>query len=171
MAIEGLLPFFEGLITQYGYIALFFSSVISASTIIIPMPLYVLIFFSAGLGLDPFLVGVVSGVGSGIGEITGYLVGLGGSRLVGQRVKHVPEQVEMFHKYFNKYGFFAILFFGVIPFPFDIIGLMAGANNFGIKKFLLASIISKVIKTLMISYAGYLALPYLEFYILNPLAH
>ena len=169
MVLNGILLIFKNLISQYGYIALFFSSILSASTVIIPFPLYVLIFFASGLGLNPLIVSIVSGIGSGIGEITGYWVGQGGRKIFRKKIKISHKKISYLEKLLKKYGFFAVLFIGILPFPFDIVGIICGATNFGVRKFLLAAIISKIIKTLMIAYAGYLALPFLGVY-LHPLA-
>lgn len=168
MVIDAIISLFQNLIASYGYIALFFASIVSASTVIIPMPLYVLIFFASSLGLNPLIVSVVSGVGSGIGEITGYLVGVAGRKVVSKSVHKKFKKIAELTKLIKRYGFFAIIVIGILPFPFDVIGIIAGASNFGVKKFLLASIISKIGKNLMIAYAGYFALPFVEVY-LHPL--
>lgn len=169
MVLNGILLIFKSLISQYGYIALFFSSMLSASTIIIPFPLYILIFFASSLGLNPLAVSIVSGIGSGLGEITGYWVGQGGRRIFGKKMKYSRKKIGSLQRLLKKYGFFAVLGIGILPFPFDIIGIICGATNFGVKKFLLASIISKVVKTMLIAYAGYFALPFVEIY-LHPFA-
>ncbi len=167
MAVEALLVLLKGLISQYGYIALFFSSIVSAATVIIPVPLYVLIFFASNVGLNPLIVGIVSGIGSGLGEITGYWVGMGGRKVLGKKIKKIPKQIHNINKLIKKYGFFGIFAFGLLPLPFDVIGIISGANHFGLKKFLLAAILSKIIKTLLIAYAGSFTLPFIEYY-LNP---
>jgi len=169
MVLDTFISVFQNLISDYDYIALFISSIISASTVIIPMPLYVLIFFASSLGLNPLIVGIVSGVGSGIGEITGYLVGVGSRRVLRKRIKHIPHKIENLEILFKKYGFWALILLGVLPFPFDVIGIISGASGFGVKKFLLAAIIGKVVKNLMIAYAGYFTLPYIEVF-LHPIS-
>ncbi|MBI4010162.1 MAG: VTT domain-containing protein [Candidatus Aenigmarchaeota archaeon] len=168
MVVDAFISLFQNLIASYGYVALFFGSIISASTVIIPMPLYVLIFFASSLGLNILLVSIVSGIGSGIGEITGYWVGAGGRKILGKKIKKMPKKLGNFSKFIKDYGIFAVFALGVLPFPFDIVGIISGASNLGMKKFLLAAILSKIIKNLMIAYAGYLALPFLQVY-LHPL--
>ena len=176
MVYHSLILIFKVLIAKYGYIALFFSSLISASTVIIPLPLYILIFFASGLGLNPLLASIVAGIGSGIGEITGYWVGQGGRQLLNKKMGHKHIKIGNKHikvgnleTFLKKYGFFAVLAIGILPFPFDIIGIICGATNFDVKKFLLGSIISKIIKNILIAYAGFFALPFIEIY-LHPLA-
>ncbi len=168
MVFDAFISLFQNLIATYGYTALFFASIISASTVIIPMPLYVLIFFASGLGLNPLIVSIVSGIGSGIGEMTGYLVGIGSGKVISKSLHKKIKKVDEFKNFIKRYGFFAILVIGILPFPFDVAGIIAGAANLGMKRFLLAAIISKIIKTLMIAYAGYFALPFIEVY-LHPL--
>lgn len=165
MVADAFIALFQSLIETYGYAALFFASIVSASTVIIPLPLYVLIFFASSLGLSPLIVSIVTGVGSGIGEITGYLVGIGGRKVLSKRITEVPKQLKDIERFIKIYGFFAILIIGIIPFPFDVVGIICGASRFGIKRFLLAAIISKIIKNLMIAYLGYFTIPLLEIYL------
>lgn len=125
------------------------------------------IFFAAGLGLNPFIVGVVAGIGSAVGELTGYLIGLGGRQVIEikRMDKMIGKSVKFFTKLFKKHGFWVIIITGAIPFPFDIIGILSGMGRYDIKKFFIATSIGKTIKTLLIAYAGYLAIPFLQFYL------
>lgn len=149
-------------ITQFSYLAIFIVSTISTSTILIPFPIYLIIFFAAGLGLNPFLVGVVAGLGSAIGELTGYLIGAGGVKIIEQKKKKEPKWIEFLVKLFKKFGFPVILIVAALPFPFDVIGILCGMSNYDIKKFLIATSIGKIIKCLLIAYIGFIGIPYLE---------
>jgi membrane protein DedA with SNARE-associated domain len=120
-----------------------------------------IIFFTAGLGLNPFLVGLTAGLGSAFGELTGYLIGLGGEEMIKQKKKKNSKWVEYFEKLFKKHGFPIVMITAAIPFPFDVIGVLCGVSNYDIKKFLIATSIGKIIKCLLIAYAGVLGISYL----------
>ena len=167
----------KNLIIEFSYIAIFFISIISTSTILIPFPIYGIIFFAAGLGLNPLAVGIVSGLGMATGELTGYLVGLGGRSVIEKNRKKIPKFCKFLTNLFKKsykikigkrvfsieYAFWVLIFTSAIPFPFfDIFGIMSGVGSYDIKKFYLATIIGKIIKGLMIAYSGYLILPRIE---------
>ncbi len=163
MVIAEFITWAQNLIVEFSYLAVFIVSLISTSTIFLPLPIYLMIFFAAGLGLNPFLVGISAGVGSAIGELTGYFIGAGSRRvLIIRRHKEKSKFVKKFTEFFKKYGFATIVVTSFLPFPFDIIGILSGVSNYDMKKFLIATIIGKTAKTLLIAYAGYYAIPYLE---------
>ena len=145
------------LVKSFSYAGIFLASFLSTSTIFFPFPLYLIIFFSASLGLNTLIVGLLSGLGSSLGELTGYFVGVGGGKLI-ENIK--PSKfVKRIVKYFDKYGFLVIFLAALLPFPFDIVGIMSGVAKYDIKKFLAATFLGKTIKSLLIAYAGYLVLP------------
>jgi membrane protein DedA with SNARE-associated domain len=165
MVIESFVPWAQTLIIQFSYVGIFVVSLISTSTLFLPAPLYALIFFASGLGLNPFLTGIVSGVGLGLGELTGYFVGIGGRYVLEEKKRRPSKLIKFFTKFFKKYGFITLVTTAFFPFPFDFVGILSGASKYNIKKFLLATIIGKTMKTLLISYAGFLAIPWAEIFV------
>jgi membrane protein DedA with SNARE-associated domain len=159
---ESFIIWSKTLITQFSYLAIFAVSLASTSTIFLPFPIYVIIFFAAGLGMNPFLVGIIAGLGSAFGELTGYLIGLGGENVIKQKKKKDPAWINYFVNLFKKHGFPIVVIAAAIPFPFDVIGILCGIGNYDIKKFLIATSIGKIIKCLVIAYAGLLGIPYIE---------
>lgn len=140
------------LITSYSYLGLFISSLIGSGSIILPLPSAAMI-FAAGNFLNPFLVGIVAGLGSALGEVFGYLIGLGGRKVIDKKTK---KDVKKWDKYFKKHGgFFIIFLFAVTPLPDDIAGIMAGMLNYPFEKFFIASLIGKIILSLVLAYAGF----------------
>jgi membrane protein DedA with SNARE-associated domain len=159
---EAFILWSKQLIIQFSYLAIFLVSLISTSTIFIPFPIYVVIIFAARLGLNPLLVGVVAGLGSAFGELTGYLIGMGGEKVIEKKERKEPRFVKFFTRLFKEFGFPIIVITSIIPFPFDTIGILAGMSEYDIKKFLLATAIGKIIKCLLIAYAGYIGISYIE---------
>jgi len=156
---ENFITWSKDLIVNFSYAAIFFVSFIGTSTIFIPFPIYLVIFFASGLGLNPMLVGIVAGLGSAVGELTGYLIGAGG-RQVAEVKKKVPKIVWFFTRLFKKFGFAVIVITSFLPFPFDFVGILSGMSNYDIKKFFIAVFIGKAIKCLVVAYSGYLVIPY-----------
>jgi membrane protein DedA with SNARE-associated domain len=147
-----MIEYFLFFIKLLGYIGVFLVSVISTSTIFLPMPLYLIIFASSSLGMNPVLVAFFSGLGMAIGELTGYFIGLGGNLLM---IKKHKKGIEKFEKFFKKYGFIAISLAAFLPFPFDIVGISAGIGRYDIKRFLLATFLGKFLKALIFALAGF----------------
>ena len=141
------------IIKTLGYFGIFIVSLVSTSTILLPLPLYSIITIAASLGMNPLLVSFFSALGMSIGEFTGYFIGLGSGSLIEKRNRKL---INRFEKFFKKYGILTVSLFAFLPFPFDIVGIMAGMGKHDIKKFFFATFIGKFFKALLLSYSGYL---------------
>jgi membrane protein YqaA with SNARE-associated domain len=134
-----------------GYAGVFLISLISSATIFVPVPGFVAPFF-AGAMLNPFLVGVVAGVGSAIGELTGYSAGFG-SRIVieDKKVKNYGK----IKKWMRINGFMTILILSFLPNPFfDIAGVIAGASEYPAWKFFISCCIGKSLRFIILALIG-----------------
>jgi membrane protein DedA with SNARE-associated domain len=159
MVIESL-ALLKNLIVNFSYLGVFLISIASSSTIFLPFPIYIIIFAAAGLGLNLLVTGIVAGIGSALGELTGYFIGMGGRYIAEEKEKN--SKLKVFTKLFKKYGFPVIVFTAFIPFPFDIIGIASGIAKYNLKYFLIATCIGKIAKCLLITYVGYLAIPFIR---------
>lgn len=145
------------LISQWGYLGILFVQLISSSTILLPLP-GIAVVFVYGTILNPLIVGLFAAVGSALGELTGYAVGYGGHRLIINRDRKVAKKVRsLLHKH---NPFFVIMFFSVIPFPFDIVGVVCGLSKYDVRKFVLAAFAGNWIKLSVIALAGFHGLPW-----------
>jgi membrane protein YqaA with SNARE-associated domain len=139
--IEGL----EG----YGYLGAFLIPMFCCATIIVPVPGLIVV-FTLGAVLDPFLVGLISAVGGTIGEMTGYLLGYSGRAAIEnislyQRVEHSMK----------RWGALPLFVLALIPNPlFDVAGAVAGALRFPLWKFLVYSGSGRIIKHTFVAFAG-----------------
>ena len=140
----------------FSYPAIFFVSFLGTSTIFLPFPIYLVIFFSKELGLHPFLVGLSAGIGSALGEFTGYGLGYGGRKLM----KKKSRWLKVAENWFKRNGFITIFIFALTPLPDDVVGIIGGITKYDARKFFIASFLGKTILCLAISYLGYAILPY-----------
>jgi uncharacterized membrane protein YdjX (TVP38/TMEM64 family) len=144
-----------GIIYRWGYIGLFFISLITHVTIFFPFPNFIFI-FTFGAILNPFLVGAIAALGSTIGESTAYVIGLGGKKVLEKRYS---KKINKMRKTFNKYGSVLWIFIlAVTPIPDDIGGLFCGIIKYDFKKYFLASLAGKLILSLILAYAGHYSL-------------
>jgi len=135
----------------WGYPALFLVSLIGNASYILPLP-SILIVFIAGSTLNPWLVGILAGLGSAIGELTGYAIGRGAHRVVEKRGPWFNRA----EKWIERRGVFVVLVvFAATPLPDDIAGTVAGLLNYSWKKFLIASFIGKTAMCTAVAWAGY----------------
>lgn len=155
---------FLNLIEQGSYPAIFLASFIGSSNVLIPvvpLPSYVPILIGVGIGLNPLIVGLLASAGSVLGELLGYLVGMGGSATIEKFEKKTPKFLKKIERFYSQIGFWVVLVFALLPIPFDIIGILSGASKYNFKRFLLALTIGRTIRTLVVAYGGFYALPFI----------
>lgn len=134
----------------YSYLGVFLVSLITCSSILVPVPGWILI-AAMGTALNPALVGIISGIGGTIGEMTGYLLGYGG-RLIMDNFNTYPRMVE----WMKKWGGITIFVLALIPNPaFDLAGATAGSLRFPVWKFLLYGALGRIPKHILFAYTGY----------------
>jgi uncharacterized membrane protein YdjX (TVP38/TMEM64 family) len=143
---------FRGQLNQlgnYGYVGIFLLSIAGNATIVLPMPV-ILTAFLGGSIFDPVIVGVVTAAGATIGELTGYLAGVGGQPLLENHKK-----TQRINKWLDRHGLLALFFLAAIPNPFfDLAGIAAGALRFPLSHFLLATWLGKTVKFLGFALLG-----------------
>ncbi|MFQ6009903.1 MAG: YqaA family protein [Candidatus Aenigmatarchaeota archaeon] len=139
-------------VETFGYLGIFFIGFLSSFTLFLPTPAFVVI-FGLGAVMNPFLVGIFSGLGSAAGELTGFVVGYGSKQTITRKYE---KQLKDLEKKFQKYsGWLVIFLFSVAPVPFDIIGIFCGNIGYPFKKFMIATTAGKLVKYLFIAYAGF----------------
>lgn len=139
---------------EYGYAGVFVISLLSAATIFVPAPGWAAVIAMGGI-LNPYMVGLVAGIGSGIGELTGYMVGNGARELSDKRLGKHKDIIK-------KYGAGAVFVLAFIPNPlFDAAGLVAGALRIKIWKFLLACILGRILRFVILAHIGLFIGPYI----------
>ena len=142
------------IIQAFGYPGLFFLVTVFNASIVLPAPTVLVISIAATALGDPLLVGVVAGFGSAVGEMSGYLIGRGGEKVL--KKEHLEgKKYKKVLSFFEKYGFWAIVVLSFLPILLmDFIGLLAGMLRYDWKKFFIATLIGKIPKCLLIAYAG-----------------
>jgi membrane protein YqaA with SNARE-associated domain len=140
-----------------GYLGLFIVSVIGNATIIIPAPVFV-VACAAGMVYGPLPVGIVSGLGAALGELTGYYAGYGGAAVIpeGKWYRRMEE-------FMRQHGMLAIFLLAAIPNPlFDVGGMIAGILQMPVLKFVLAAWLGKAIRLGVMAYVCMGGLPFLQ---------
>ena len=124
---------------NFGYLGAFLVSLIGNATILLPITV-VPILCAIGVALypvtglvGPILVALAGGMGAGIGEIAGYMVGYSGRGVIGNRKMYLRLVGWM-----KRWGALAIFVGALVPFFFDIVGMAAGALRFPLWKYILA---------------------------------
>ncbi|MGQ9466325.1 MAG: VTT domain-containing protein [Anaerolineae bacterium] len=137
-------------LAAYGYMAIFLVGLLSNATIILPIPGLAVSSVMGGV-FNPWLVGIVAGIGQALGELSGYLLGYSGQTLLTNRPIYDRLSVWM-----RRYGVWVVFVLAAIPNPiFDVGGMIAGALRFPIWKFLSSCAAGKIVKNILFALAGY----------------
>jgi len=142
--------------TQYGYLGIFLISLFGAISIFVPIPYTIVIFIlGASSSFDPLLIAVAAGLGSAIGEFSGYLLGVGGRKVIGDKYK---KKVDFITKLFKKYGSVAIFIFALTPLPDDLLFIPLGVMRYSFLHAFIPALLGKFFSNLIIAYSGRLSL-------------
>jgi len=142
--------------TQYGYLGIFLISLLGAMSIFVPIPYTVVIFILGGLpSFEPLWIAVAAGLGSAIGEFSGYLLGVGGRKVIGNKYK---KRMEFLTKLFKKYGPVAIFVFALTPLPDDLLFIPLGVMRYSLLRAFIPALLGKFFSNLIIAYSGRLSL-------------
>ena len=129
-------------IESIGYASIFFLSFIAAALIFLPVSALASVCVAVAVDLNPFIVAVVAASAESIGELTGYMAGMGGKSFFERKRFYLR-----FKNFFLRYAGLTLVLFSIIPNPlFDIIGVAAGSILYPVKRFLLLVFIGKTIK-------------------------
>jgi len=146
----------------YGYAGIFVLSVLGNATVIFPVPSLALV-FASGSVLNPWLIGLVAGLGEPIGELTGYMAGYGGGAVISD-----GERFERLKTFMQRQGFLTIFVLSAIPNPlFDLAGIAAGMLRFPLYKFLLACWLGKTLKASLVAFLGSLSISFIAPWLLG----
>lgn len=156
MLLQDIADWMNTFAVQYGYVGIFLISLLGAMSIFVPIPYTVVIFILGGQpSFDPFLIAVAAGAGAAIGEFSGYLIGVGGSKVISGRYK---KRMEFLTKLFKKYGPIAIFVFALTPLPDDLLFIPLGVMRYSLVRAFVPAILGKFFSNLIIAYSGRLSL-------------
>jgi len=147
-----IVSLFGGLDTEtwqrLGYVGIFVTAVIGSASIALPLPSAAAVIGSAAVldgpwGIPAWLViAVVAGAGNTIGELSGYLAGVGGRSFIERRRGHA----RLAH-WMQRRGGLTLFVLAVIPNPlFDLAGIIAGSARMPLRRFLGIVFAGKVVK-------------------------
>ena len=137
-----------------GYFGIFLINVVGSGTFILPVPGIAAAIVGATIW-NPMLVGVAGATGSTIGEIAGYLAGVGSQRAV-QRFVGNTRWYERIVRWIQRRGTLTIFVFAATPTPFfDVAGFAAGTLRYPIGRFVVACWLGKIVKYVILSLAAF----------------
>ena len=143
---------------NWGYPGVFLIMLANNLTILFPSLGYAFL-AAAAQTLNPWLLGIVGGVGAALGELSGYYVGRSSGRvLVNKRL------LQRYREKGGVRGNFVgptLFIFAVTPLPFDFAGVLAGAVHYPLLKFMAWVAAGKLVNTTLVALASYYAIDWL----------
>ena len=134
---------------NWGYIGVAAVEFGNSAMLAIPTPSYAYT-FAMGSILNPVIVGIIGGAFATLGELIGYYLGRRGSAILPD-----SPRIARLKTWTARWGSVALFWFAILPVPFDIAGLWAGAAHYPMIRFVPAVALGKTIKITMIALAGY----------------
>jgi len=135
---------------SYGYAGAFLLAVLGSATILFPAPGWAVV-IAMSATLDPVLLGIVAGIGSAIGELTGFLAGEGVRDLMSSRIRETKKIEELV----KKYDVAAIFVLAFIPNPlFDVAGVIAGGLKIAWWRFLISCAAGRILRYILLALIG-----------------
>jgi len=132
------------------FLGVFLISLVGSLSIFFPIP-YTVVIFALGEHFEPLWIAVAAGIGSAMGEFSGYLLGIGGRKFISGKYKR---KMEFLMKLFNKFGSIAIFLFALTPLPDDLLFIPLGVMRYNFLKAFVPALIGKFLMSLIVAYSG-----------------
>jgi membrane protein DedA with SNARE-associated domain len=143
----------------WGYLGAFILSVVMNATVILPVSVISIVIALGATLPNPIYVGLAAGIGAGIGEMTGYLVGRSGRGLLAKSSMYTRLE-----KWVKKWGWIAIFLISIVPFAFDVVGIIAGALRMPVWRFFVACWLGRSIIYVAVAWAASMGIKLLPWY-------
>lgn len=131
--------------TPYAVPALFMLSFAESSFFPVP-PDVLLIALAISIPKKSFKYAMICAVGSVLGGVLGYGIGLYGYEMVGRPIVefyHGQEIMNMIKLQYDRHGFFGILIAAITPIPYKVFTIASGVFEFDFWSFFAASVIGR----------------------------
>ncbi len=140
--------------SQYGYAGAFGAALIGSTSATVFFPYTIIVIFLATQGLSPFWLGLLMGLGAGIGQMFGYIVGRWGSGWFHRRKPETYDAMERILRERPGLIFLFIIIFGSTPLPDDLILIPLGMLRYPWWKAWLPSTIGKCVAGWIVTYSS-----------------
>jgi len=141
-------------VIQFGYLGVFFISFIGTMSIIVPIPYtLVILWLSMSGSMNPLLLTIAGGIGSGIGEFSGYALGYYGRTMISKKRQR---KMNYMVKILNRYGSIVIFLFALTPLPDDLLFIPLGILRYSFIKAFIPCFLGKLLMCGILAFGGQL---------------
>lgn len=121
---------------KYGYWGVYVFNLVGPGVFIIP---------ALSRRMSVLLLAFASAAGMLTGDSISWLVGKSGDVIIPR-----SKGVKRLEKSLHKWGPYALFFWSIIPFPYDLVGVLAGYLEFTYKRFAIPSFLGKFIRFVLL---------------------
>ena len=139
-----LVKLLASLVQSYGYVGIFFVSMISNSIPYVSLPYLAILVFMAPLFQLPFLAVISSAFGATLGKVVILFLGRSFRRILSEETK---ENLECFNTLFRRWSFLAVFLFAASPLPDDVLYIPLGLSGYRLIPYFIAVFAGKIIVT------------------------
>jgi len=139
-----LVKLLASLVQSYGYVGIFFVSMISNSIPYVSLPYLAILVFMAPLFQLPFLAVISSAFGATLGKVLILFLGRSFRGILSEETK---ENLECFNTLFRRWGFLAVFLFAASPLPDDVLYIPLGLSGYRLIPYFIAVFAGKIIVT------------------------
>lgn len=139
--------------TPYGVPVLFLLAFAESSFFPVP-PDILLIALCLSINRKAFYYALICTVGSVLGGIVGYYIGMYGYETIGKPIVDFYHGQDIMHSIklkYDQYGFLGILIAAITPIPYKVFTIASGVFNFDFLLFVLASIIGRSLRFFVVA--------------------
>jgi len=149
---DWLRDYLQKVAVQYKFLGVFIISLLGSASIVFPIP-YTLVILFLGMNhiIDPLTLTVAGGLGSAVGQLSGYYIGYFGAKLVGVERRR---RMEFFVRMFKKYGSALVFLFALTPLPDDLIIIPLGVLRYGFLRVFIPLLMGKLLMCFLLAYFG-----------------
>lgn len=139
--MDELLRWTREVFMPIGDVGLFILAFIESSVFPVPPDVLLIALALANPALALYYATITT-IGSVLGGVAGYYIGLKGGRRVAKRI-FSERMIERADNYFKEYGVWAVLIAAFSPIPYKVFTIASGIFRLSLKGFIIASIIGR----------------------------
>jgi len=140
---------------RYGYFGVFFIALVGGISTLFPIPYTLTVFGLSQIGLNPFLLGIIAGIGASIGDSFSYYLGYRGHEILSEKNQKRFLKLQKIISNYPRIAPILIYFYGaIVPFSDDIILIPLGTMRYKYWKAILPICFGKITLNTYIALGG-----------------
>ena len=140
---------------ENGYLIIFILAIMGGLSTFSGVPYHLVLITLASGGLNPLLLGTVTGIGVMLGDTTSYYIGYEGREIIPEKIrKYLNKMFSFGSRYPRTLPVFFLLYGSFIPLSNDFIVISAGLAKYPFMKVMVPLAIGNLIFNISLAYLG-----------------